>query len=98
MQYGQKELMEVLNIGILLSKEKGSYVGAVSLREMHPNMKINIWQTYKVYPITEKTVLFKRKDNEFCTVDGKYEHEMGTIKIEYINNIWLNINVNEKKQ
>lgn len=80
-------------------KEDGECVGGISLKEKHPTMKINIWQTYKVYPITEKTVLFKRKDNEFCTINGKYNHEMGEIKIRYIEGImgdkWVNINIKE---
>ena len=78
-------------------KGKGECVGGISLREKHPNMKINIWETYKVYPITEKTVLFQKNDNEFCTVNGTYNHEMGLIKVNVINNEWLNINVKEKK-
>ena len=81
-------------------KEKGDAVGGISLKELHPTMKINIWETYKVYPITEKTVLFKKNDNEFCTINGKYKHEMGEIKVKIIDdNIgtkWLNVNIKEK--
>ena len=78
-------------------KGNGECVGGVSLREKHPTMGINIWETYKVYPITEKTVLFRQTDNEFCTVNGTYQHEMGKISIRYINNEWININVRENK-
>lgn len=78
-------------------KGKGECVGGISLKEKHPNMKINIWETYKVYPVTEKTVLFKKKDNEFCTSNGIYNHEMGIITIRYINDEWLNINIKERQ-
>lgn len=76
--------------------DKRECLGAISLREMHPNMKINIWQTYKVYQITENIVLFERNEKEFCVINGIHEHEMGTIKIETINGEWLHINVREK--
>lgn len=78
-------------------KKPGECVGGVSLKEMHPNMKIHIWEAYKVYPITEKTVLFQKNDNEFCTVNGTYSHEMGEINVKYINDEWLNVRVKEKK-
>ena len=78
-------------------KGKGECVGGISLKEKHPNMKINIWETYKVYPITENTVLFKKNDNEFCTSNGTYNHEMGKISIRYINDEWININVKERQ-
>ena len=78
-------------------KNKGDYVGGISLKEKHPTMGINIWETYKIYPITDKTVLFKKKDNEFCTVNGTYQHEMGQIEVKYINDEWININVKENK-
>lgn len=50
-------------------KKPGEAVGGVSLREKNYQLKLNIWQTYKVFPITENTVLFKTKDVEFCTVN-----------------------------
>lgn len=76
-------------------KKPGEAVGGISLKEKHPTMKIDIWETYKIYPITEKTVLFKRKDKEFCTTDGYFRHEMGQIEVKYINDEWININVKE---
>ena len=76
-------------------KGKRECVGGISLREKHPTMKTYIWQTYKVYPITEKTVLFRRQENEFCTENGSFQHEMGHIEVKYINAEWLNINVRE---
>lgn len=81
-------------------KDKGDCVGGVSLKEIHPTMQIDIWTTYKVHPITEKTVLFKNNKNEFCTINGTYEHEMGTIKVETISGVledkWLHVNIKEK--
>ena len=59
------------------------------------NLGVDIWETYKVFPITEKTVLFKRKDNEFAVTNGRYRHEMGQINVEYINGGWLNVQVIE---
>lgn len=85
---------------MLDGKGKGDCVGGVSLKEKHPNMKVNIWHTYKVYPITEKTILFQKNDGEFCITNGTYEHEMGTISVKIIEGIlgdkWLNVRVKEK--
>jgi hypothetical protein len=84
-----------------MAKGKGECVGGIALREKHPTMKVNIWEVYKVYPISEKTVLFQRNEHEFCTVNGKYEHEMGSIEIKKVTGIqgdeWINIIVKEKK-
>ena len=85
----------MIDVYFMLKKPK-ECVGGVSLREFHPEMKVNIWQTYKVYPVTEKTVLFKRVGVEFCTNDGKYEHEMGRVTVKFINDEWLNVNVRER--
>ena len=81
-------------------KEKGDCVGGISLKDKHPNMPYSIWTAYKVFPITEKIVLFQKTDGEFCTTNGTYEHEMGTIKVEVIKGVlgdkWLHVNVTEK--
>lgn len=55
-----------------------------------------VWRVYMVFPITDRTVLFKRNKHEFSVMDGHYEHEMGTITIQYING-YMNINVKERK-
>ena len=78
-------------------KEKGECIGAISLWEMHPNMKIPIWQTYKIYPVSEKTILFQKNDKEFCITGNNYEHEMGIINIKEINGfINVKIEVNDE--
>ena len=51
-------------------KGKGECVGGISLRERHPTMRVNIWQTYKIYPMSDKTILFQRTETEFCTKNG----------------------------
>lgn len=85
---------------LLDGKKPGECVGGVSLKETHPTMEIDVWTTYKVYPITEKTVLFTKNGDEFCTVNGTYEHEMGTITVNHITglegDVWLNVNVKER--
>ena len=87
----------MINVYFMLPKQwKGECVGGISLKEYHTGMKRDIWETYKVFPITEKTVLFHRKDNEFCTKNGTYEHEVGKIKVEIIHDEWLNVQVSEK--
>ena len=78
-----------------LLKGNGDCVGGISLKEKHPTMNLDIWETYRIYPVTEKTILFKRKDNEFCTTNGIYKHEMGQIEAKIVNGMWLNINVKE---
>lgn len=78
-------------------KEWGECVGGVSLREFHPTIKRNIWNTYKIFPISDNKVLFKRIEEEFYVIDGIYNHEIGLIKIQYINGEWININVRERK-
>lgn len=84
-----------------MMKGKGECVGGISLKEKHPKMKINIWTTYKVFPITEKTVMFSKNGDEFCTTNGVYQHEMGEIKVKFITGIdgdeWLNVNIKEKE-
>lgn len=76
-------------------KQPGEAVGAISLKERNANLKVDIWETYKIFPITEKTVLFKRMETEFCTTNGKYHHEMGNIQVKYIDNEWLNVKITE---
>jgi hypothetical protein len=76
-------------------KKPGEAVGGISLKEVDHKLKVNIWRTYKVFFITENTVLFKKMDNEFCTINGKYNHEMGQVIVRVIDNEWLNVNVKE---
>ena len=77
-----------------IQRGKGECIGAVSLKEYDPLINAPVWQTYTIYIITDKTLLFKRTEKEFCVVDGFFKHEMGNIKIKYING-WVNVNVIE---
>ena len=77
-------------------KKSGEEVGGVSLQVNQHG--IQLWRVYKVYPITEKTVLFASNVDEFCTINGKYHHEMGDIEVKYMENQWLNVRIKEKKQ
>ena len=89
----------MIDVYFIIDGKERDCVGGISLKERHPNMHIDIWTTYKVYPITEKTILFRKNDGEFCTTNGTYEHEMGTIKVKTIQGTigekWLNINIRE---
>lgn len=77
-----------------IMKKMGEEVGGISLEEKDPSTGLKIWRAYKVYPITERTVLFQRNKHEFAVMDGEYKHEMGTIRIQYMNNReYMNINV-----
>lgn len=71
-------------------------IGGLALLEKDPS-GLSIWRVYKIYPITERTVLFQRNKHEFVVMDNHYEHEMGEINIKYLNG-YMNINVKEKKQ
>ena len=84
----------MINVYFIL-KGIGECVGGISLKEKHPTMNIDVWEVYKIYKISEKTVLFKRNEKEFCVTDGYFRHEMGQIEIKYIDNKWMNINVKE---
>ena len=86
----------MIDVYFELKKEMGVSIGAVSLLEVDKDTNLKIWRTYKVYPITEKTVLFRRKENEFAVTNGFYKHEMGEISIEYING-YMNVNIREKR-
>lgn len=85
----------MIDVYFELKEKKMESIGGISLCEKDAS-GLNIWRTYKVYPITERTVLFQRNTHEFTVMDGLYEHEMGTIKIQYLNG-YMNINVKEKK-
>lgn len=76
-------------------KEFGEAVGGISLKERDNLIQADVWNVYKVFPITEKTVLFKNSNKEFAVTNGSYRHEMGQIKIKYINNQWINVSVIE---
>lgn len=74
-------------------KGKGDILGAISLKEKDET-GIYIWRTYNIIQITETVVLFQRNNGiEFCTSNGTYDHEMGKIKVRYIENTLLNINI-----
>ena len=66
-------------------------VGAIGLLERDKS-GLEIWRVYKIYPLTEKSVLFQRNNNEFAVVNGKYMHEMGEITISYDSG-YINVKV-----
>lgn len=76
-------------------EEKMKCLGGISLLEKGTD-GIYTWRVYLIYPLTDRTVLFQRKGNEFSVMDGHYEHEMGTITINYIND-YMNINIRPKR-
>lgn len=92
----------MIDVYFLMDKKVGEAIGGISLKEKDEKLRIHIWRTYKIYPITDKTVLFQRNEYEFCVMNGAYQHEMGTIKIDYITGImgdkWMHINVKENVQ
>lgn len=73
-------------------REKEDCIGAIALWEIHPTMKIGIWQVYKIQIVSDKTILFRKNNKEFCITGETYEHEMGTITLRRING-FLNIRV-----
>lgn len=85
----------MIDVYFELKEKKMESIGGLSLLEKDPT-GIYVWRTYKIYPITDRTVLFQRNKHEFTVMDGHYEHEMGTITIQYLNG-YMNINVKEKK-
>ena len=85
----------MIDVYFELKEKKMESVGGLALLERDPT-GINVWRVYKIYPITEKTVLFQRNKHEFTVMNGCYEHEMGIIKIRYVNG-YINVNVKEKK-
>lgn len=85
----------MIDVYFELKEKKMESIGGLALLEKDPT-GIYVWRVYKVYPITERTVLFQRNKHEFSVMDGHYEHEMGTITIQYLNG-YMNINVKEKK-
>jgi len=91
----RKEGIIMIDVYFELKETKMESVGGLALLERDPT-GINVWRVYKIYPVTETSVLFQRNKNEFVVTNGIYEHEMGTIKIRYING-YININVKEKK-
>ena len=84
----------MIDVYFELKEEKMKSVGGLALLERDPT-GIYVWRVYKVYPITERTVLFQRNKHEFVVMDNHYEHEMGDINIKYLNG-YININVKEK--
>lgn len=85
----------MIDVYFELKKEMGVSIGGLALLEVDQETELKIWRVYKVYPVTEKTVLFKRNKHEFAVVNGFYKHEMGEIKIEYLNG-YMNINIRER--
>lgn len=85
----------MIDVYFELKEKKMVCVGGLALLEKDKT-GIYVWRVYKIYPITERTVLFQRNENEFSVMDGHYKHEMGTITIKYING-YMNVNVKEKK-
>lgn len=85
----------MIDVYFELKEKKMESIGGLALLEKDIT-GIYVWRVYKVYPITERTVLFQRNKNEFSVMDGHYEHEMGTITIKYLNG-YMNVNVQEKK-
>lgn len=85
----------MIDVYFELKERKMESIGGLALLEKDPT-GIHVWRVYKVYPMTERTVLFQRNKHEFSVMDGHYEHEMGTITIKYLNG-YMNINVKEKK-
>lgn len=86
---------EIIMIDVyFMLKGKGECVGAISLSESDPDTRKTIWNTYKVFPINKNMVVLKRPKSELYILNGKGKHEMGQIKIQYINE-WININVTE---
>ena len=92
----------MIGLSYYMMKGKGECVGGIALSEKHPTMKVNIWEVYKIYPISEKTVLFQRNEKEFCTENGKYEHESCNIEIKYLDGTlpgekWISVILHKKK-
>lgn len=85
----------MIDVYFELKEKRMVSVGGLALLEKDKT-GIYVWRVYKIYPITERTVLFQRNENEFSVMDGHYEHEMGTITIKYLNG-YMNVNVQEKK-
>lgn len=75
-----------------LEKRIGECIGAVSLREYEHRINRHIWNTYMIYMGKDKSLLFERTEKEFFVTDCFFNHEMGQIKIKYING-WVNVNV-----
>lgn len=86
---------------IIDDKKPGDCVGGISLYEVPPKAMYGYYVAYKIYYITERTILFQKNNGEFCTTNGTYEHGMGTIKTEIITSVlgdkWLHVQVIEKK-
>ena len=91
---GKRGCEKLIDVYFELKPKKMISVGAVALLEKDTT-GIFIWRVYKIYPISERTVLFQRNAHEFSVMDGHFEHEMGTITIKYING-YMNVNVKER--
>ena len=77
-------------------KQNMHCVGAMGLLEKDVS-GLEIWRVYKIYPMSERSVLFQRNKNEFAVVNGKYDHEMGEITIERDNG-FINVKVTVKEE
>lgn len=84
----------MIDVYFELKEEKMVSIGGLSLLEKDAS-GIYVWRAYRIYPLTERTVLFQRNSHEFSVMDGHYDHEMGTITIQYING-YMNVNVKER--
>lgn len=83
----------MIDVYFELKDIKGESIGGISLRVTEPN-GLHIWRTYKIYPITEKAVLFQSNKSEFVVLNGHHIHEMGEITIQNING-YMNVNIKE---
>ena len=97
-----KGAMYMIDVYFMLDgKNTGDCVGGLSLYEVPPKGMFGWYVAYKVYYITDKTILFQQNNGEFCTTNGTYEHGMGTILTEVIKgnlgDKWLHVQVKEKK-
>lgn len=79
-----------------MPKGNGNCVGAISLKEFDPVIKMDIWAPYTITPITDKTILFRNDNNEFTITTNKpFRHKTGQIDVKFLKNGLLNVTVRE---